>query len=65
MMKITWQGINVLAMRSSVSIPPKLYEGETGIIRPRDLADQYSQPAKEARRLARLGLDDSGGGQPA
>jgi predicted transcriptional regulator of viral defense system len=43
-------------MRSSVSIPPKLYEGETGVIRPRDLADQYVQPAKEARRLARLGV---------
>ncbi|WP_371782967.1 hypothetical protein [Streptosporangium subroseum] len=43
-------------MRSSVSIPPKLYEGETRVVRPRDLADQYSQPAKEARRLAGLGV---------
>ncbi|WP_440100642.1 type IV toxin-antitoxin system AbiEi family antitoxin domain-containing protein [Streptosporangium sp. H16] len=42
-------------MKQSVTIPPELYERGTGVIRPRDLADRYSQPAKEARRLVGLG----------
>lgn len=39
-----------------VTIPPELYAGQSLVVRPRDLAGRWSQPAKELRRLATAGV---------
>lgn len=39
-----------------VTIPPELYGGHSLVVRPRDLAARWSQPAKELRRLASAGV---------
>lgn len=40
----------------AVTIPPELYAGDSLVVRPRDLADRWSQPFKELRRLAAAGV---------
>ncbi len=42
--------------RRGVAIPPELYAGRSLVVRPRDLAGRWSQPAKELRRLASSGV---------